>query len=113
MSPEPRRLHPAAIGVYVVKTLRDAALPLLIVFVVGVLGSGLDAGAFARGLLYAAAGTAIAAAGGWMRWATTRWWVSDEAIHRRSGFFNTKQTDVPLSRVQSLDLEQGIVQRLF
>jgi putative membrane protein len=48
-----------------------------------------------------------------MRWATTRWWAGADGIHRRSGFFNTKQTDVPLSRVQSLDLQQGVVQRLF
>jgi putative membrane protein len=113
MDPERQRLHPAAIAVYVVKTLRDAALPLLIVFVVGVLGSGSDTGALERGVLYAAAGTAIAAVTGWMRWATTRWWAGSDGIHRRSGFFNTKQTDVPLSRVQSLDIQQGVVQRLF
>jgi putative membrane protein len=113
MGPELRRLHPAAIGVYVVKTLRDAALPLIVIFVLGALGRGLDAATFEQGAIYAAVGVAIAAATGWMRWATTGWWVTPDGIHRRSGFFSTKQTDVPLSRVQSLDLEQGVVQRLF
>ena len=113
MSPEPRRLHKAAIGVYVLKTLRDAAVPLIVVFVLGVLGRGLDAAAFERGALYAGIGTAIATATAWMRWLTTRWWVDADGIHRRSGFLTTKQTDIPLSRVQSLDLEQGVVQRLF
>src|SRR4051794_40425498 len=100
MGPEQRHLHAAAIGVYVVKSVRDAAVPLLVVFLVG----GLNSGALERGLLYAAIGTAIAALGGWVRWSTTRWWVTRDAIHRRSGFFSTKQTDVPLSRVQALDL---------
>jgi putative membrane protein len=109
MSPDPRRLHKAAIGVYVIKSLREAALPLLILFLVG----GLNAGALRRGALYAGAGTAIAAITGYVRWHTTRWWVDGDGIHRRSGVLSTKQTDIPWSRVQALDLEQGVIQRLF
>jgi putative membrane protein len=113
MSPEPRRLHKAAIGVYVVKAAREGALPLLVIIVLGVLRNGLDAGALETAALYAAIGVAIAAITGYVRWNTTRWWVNRDGIHRRSGLLSTKQTDIPYSRVQSLDLEQGIVQRLF
>jgi putative membrane protein len=113
MHTEERRLHRAAIGVYVLKTLREGALPLLVIIVLGVLGRGFDAAALARGALFAGVGLVIATITAYARWRSTRWWVNGDGIHRRSGIFNRKQTDIPLSRVQSLDLEQGIVQRLF
>ena len=113
MSPEARRLHTAAIGVYVVNALREGALPLVVIVALGVFRQGLDSGALVTGALYALAGTAIAAATGYVRWSTTRWWVNQDGIHRRSGVWTKKQTDIPLGRVQSLDLEQGVVQRLF
>jgi putative membrane protein len=110
MSPERRRLHPAAIAVYALAALREAALPLVALFV---LRGFDDPGALERGLLYAAAGTAIAAVLGFLRWRTTEWWVTEDAIHHRRGLLAIKETDVPLTRVQALDLEQGPVQRLF
>ncbi len=109
MSPERRSLHPAAIAVYALTALREAAVPLAILFVI----RGLDSGALSRGLLYAAGGTAFAAVMGFLRWRTTSWWVTEEGIHHRRGLLATKETDVPLARVQSLDLEQGPVQRMF
>ena len=109
MSPERRRLHPGAIAVYALTALREAAVPLVILFVI----RGLDSGALSRALLYAAGGTAFAAVMGFLRWRTTRWWVTEEGIHHRRGLFAIKETDVPLARVQSLDLEQGPVQRMF
>jgi len=113
MSPERRRLHRAAIAVYALNALREAALPLVVLFGISVFSGGFDAGALERGAMYAAAGTAFAAIAGYIRWKTTTWWVTPEAIHRRSGFVTTKETDVPLTRVQALDLEQGPIQRLF
>jgi putative membrane protein len=113
MSPEARRLHRAAVGVYVLKTLRDAALPLVIIVVISLFRGGFDAGALVNGAIYGAIGVGAAAVTGWWRWDTTRWWVDDHGIHKRSGLFTTKQTDIPWSRMQALDLQQGIVQRWF
>jgi putative membrane protein len=113
MSPESRRLHRAAIFVYVLATLRDAALPLVIVVVLSVFRGGLDAGSLLNGVIFGAIGVAGAAAMGWWRWDNTRWWVDDQGIHKRSGLFTTRQTDIPWSRVQALDLHQGIAQRWF
>jgi putative membrane protein len=113
MSPEARRLHRAAVGVYVLKTLREAALPVVILVVLSLFRGGFDAGALVSGAIYGAIGVAAAAVTGWWRWDTTRWWVDDHGIHKRSGLFTTKQTDVPWSRMQALDLHQGIVQRWF
>jgi len=113
MSPERRRLHRAAIAVYALNALREAALPVVVLFGISVFSGGFDAGALERGALYALIGTSLAAVAGWWRWETTRWWVTPEALHHRSGMITTKETDVPLSRIQALDLEQGPIQRLF
>jgi putative membrane protein len=108
-----RKLHRAAIAVYVLKSMRDAALPLVIIVFFSAFGGGFDAQGLARGAVYGAIGVAIAAVTGWWRWDTTRWWVTTDGIHRRSGLISTKQTDVPFTRVQALDLEQGPIQRWF
>jgi putative membrane protein len=113
MSPHERRLHRAAIGVYVLNAVREAALPLVIIVVISAFRGGLDVGSLVNGLIYGAIGTAIAAVAGWWRWDTTRWSVDHYGIHKRTGVFTTKQTDIPFARIQALDLEQGPVQRLF
>jgi putative membrane protein len=113
MSPEPRRLHRAGIAVYAFNALREGAFPLLVLLGVSALGGGLDERALLRGLAFAAIGLVAATVLGYWRWWTTTWWVTPEAIHHKSGLIGVKETDVPLRRIQSLDLEQGPVQRLF
>jgi putative membrane protein len=113
MSPEPRRLHRAGIAVYAAGALREAAVPLVALIVVSGLGGGLDEAALLRGLGFMVVGIVAATALGYWRWWTTTWWVTPEAVHHKSGLIGVKETDVPLTRIQSLDLEQGPVQRLF
>jgi putative membrane protein len=113
MSPEARRLHRAAIGVYVLATVRDAALPLIFIVVISIFRGGLDAGSLVQGAIFGAIGTAGAAIMGWWRWDATRWWVDENGIHKRTRMFTTKQTDIPWGRIQALDLQQGPVQRYF
>lgn len=113
MGPDARRLHPAGILVYALQTLREAAFPLIAVFLVGILGSGLDEGALARGALFATIGAVVAAVGGYVRWSTTSYRLTEDGIHHRRGVISIKETDVPLSRIQALDVEQGPVQRAF
>ncbi len=110
----PERLHRAAIAVYAVSALREAAIPLLAIFIVGGLGGGFDGGALLRGLAFAVAGTLFSLVAGYLRWRTTTWWVGDDgAVHHRSGIVARKATDVPVSRIQAIDVEQGPVQRWF
>ncbi len=113
MSPEPRRLHRAGIAVYAVGALREAAVPLIALIVVSGLGGGLDERALLRGLGFMVVGIVAATALGYWRWRTTTWWVTPEAMHHKSGLIGIKETDVPLRRIQSIDLEQGPVQRAF
>jgi putative membrane protein len=113
MSPEPRRLHRAGIAVYAVGALREFAFPLLVLVAISALGGGLDERALLRGVTFLAFGLVASTVLGYLRWRTTTWWVTGDAIHRKSGLVGIKETDVPLTRIQSLDLEQAPVQRFF
>jgi len=113
MSSEPSKLHPAAIAVLALNTLREAALPILVLLGTAVLGSGLDTGALRRGLLYLVVGVAGASLAGLVRWLSTRYSVDEHGIHFRSGYLRRKATTVPLNRIQGLDTVAGPVQRLF
>jgi putative membrane protein len=110
---EPRRLHRSGIAVYAFNSLREAALPLIVLVAVSGLGGGLDEQALLRGLGFLLLGVVASTVLGYWRWWTTTWWVTPEAIHHKTGLIGLKETDVPLTRIQSLDLEQGPVQRLF
>ncbi len=47
------------------------------------------------------------------KFAVHRWEVTDTAIYTRSGWLNIEQRIAPLSRVQTVDSEQGAIQRIF
>jgi putative membrane protein len=113
MSPERRRLHRAGIAVYAVGALREFAVPLLVLVAISAFRGGMDEGGMLRGLAFGLVGLVATVVLGYVRWRTTTWWVTPDAVHRKSGLIGIKETDVPLTRIQSLDLEQGPVQRLF
>ena len=48
-----------------------------------------------------------------LRYQIHRWEVNDIAIHTREGWLGTESRIAPLSRVQTVDSEQGPVMRLF
>lgn len=47
------------------------------------------------------------------KYAVHRWEVTSTAIYTRSGWLNIEQRIAPLSRVQTVDSEQGAIQRMF
>lgn len=47
------------------------------------------------------------------KFAVHRWEVTDSAIYTRTGWLNVEQRIAPLSRVQTVDSEQGAIQRMF
>lgn len=110
MTPHPRRLHRAAILLNTLRSLREAALPLLLAFAAGI---GTDGRSPQSALSLAVIGVVAATALGFRRWQTTTWWVSETAVHFRSGVFSADETVVPKRRVQAIDTTQGPVLRLF
>jgi putative membrane protein len=107
------RLHPAAIAVYAADALRQGAFPLLVILGVSVFGGGFDADAALRAGMFALIGTAMAALAGGFRWSTTRYSLAGETIRLREGMFSVKEVEIPFTRVQAIDVEQGPIQRLF
>ena len=107
-----RRLHPAGIAVLGVGALRSLALPLGVAFAGAVMGGG-GGQPISRALIFGAFGALIAAAAGLAGWLTTRWSVGRETIRLRTGLLSRKEIDVPIGRVQALDIVHGPIQRLF
>ena len=108
----PRRLHPAGIAVLGVESLQSLALPLAIAFAGAVMGGG-GGQPLVRALLFGLFGALLAAAAGLAGWLTTRWSVGPETIRLNTGVLQRKEVDVPLGRVQALDIVHGPLQRLF
>jgi len=106
MSPEPRRLHPAGAVLETLKAVREALLPIIVLIVVG--------GGRSSTALLAVGGIVAAGVAGYLRWRSTTYRVrEDDTLILRSGVFSPSETTVPVSRVSSVDTEQGPIQRLF
>ena len=110
---ETRRLHPAAVPIYSAQALRNAAFPLLIIVGATLLGGSLDTRGLMRALIYGGIGLAVSVVMGFMRWQSTTYSISADAIHHHTGILATKDTDIPLARLEALDVHQGPLQRLF
>jgi putative membrane protein len=110
---EPRRLHPAAIAIYSAQAFGNAAFPLVVLVGATLLGGNVDTSGLMRSLMYGAIGVAISVLSGYVRWTTTTYSVSDDAIHHHTGFLGKRDTDIPLARVEAIDVHQGVLQRLF
>ncbi len=111
MNSEVRRLHPAAMLIGAVKTVRRW---------VGLLAAGGAAAIFGGGMnlsLYLILGATVVVVGsavwGILSWRATRYWTSDRAFHLRQGVLQKNERTIPLEHVQSVDTVQGIIQRLF
>ena len=107
------RLHPAAVAVYAVQALRQAAVPLLVIVGASLFGGGFDASAARRAVMFGLLSVAVATVAGLVRWSTTRWSVTEDAVRLQQGYLSVNEVEVPLTRVQAIDVEQGLVQRLF
>lgn len=107
------KLHPAAIAVAAVDALRENVLPLVVLAGVAVLGGGVTLESLVRLTAYALLAAGIAAAVGYARWASTRYWLDEDAVHLRRGILQRQQAAVPVERISSIDTVQGPVHRLF
>jgi putative membrane protein len=107
-----RRLHPAGIAIYAAQAFGQALFPLVIIFGLSLLGErgGVD---WTRTVIYGVIGIGGATIAGYVRWSTTTYAVDERAIHHHTGVLRHEDTDVPLARVEALDVQQGPLQRLF
>jgi len=58
-------------------------------------------------------GLLLTYAGGWIRRKTTRYTVSDQRIHIRTGIVSRREHSTQLSRVQNVNISQNLFQRML
>ncbi|WP_273888009.1 PH domain-containing protein [Rubrobacter naiadicus] len=106
-----RRLHPVAVLFEAVQITRHW---------LGVLLGGGVAALASNGLpvhVVVAAGVALLISGsavwGVLYWRTTSYWIAEGSFVLHRGVLSRKQRTIPLERIQSVDVVQGVLQRLF
>ena len=111
MSSEVHRLHPAAMLIGAIKTVRRWIGAAAIPGVAALAGGGWQMMTLILvGVFAIVAGSAL---WGFLSWRATTYEVSGGAFHLRQGVIQKNERTIPLEHVQSVDTIQGIIQRLF
>src|SRR5918997_1363328 len=108
-----KRLHPVAMLVGAIKTLRRWVSGLVFPGLVLLVSQGFNLWTvtlFLLGLLVVAA---LAALWGFLSWRATTYAVTGNSFRLRQGVFQKNERTIPLEHVQSVDTVQGIIQRAF
>ena len=113
MSSEPRHLHPAAMLIDAIRTIRRSLSAFVIPGVVFLMSRGFDLGTIALVLLGALVVAVLAAFWGFLSWRATTYEVAGGVFRLRRGVVQKNERTIPLDHVQSVDTVQGIIQRLF
>src|SRR5215213_6287057 len=113
MSSEPRHLHPAAMLIDAIRTVRRSLSAFVIPGVVFLASRGFDAGTIALVLLGALVVAVFGAFWGFLSWRATTYEVAGGVFRLRWGVVQKNERTIPLDHVQSVDTVQGIIQRLF
>ncbi|MFB6367090.1 PH domain-containing protein [Paenibacillus elgii] len=106
------RLHPFAAVLVSLQIVKGLIVPLLVILLSRHSRSGSGAPLYFQvgwGLV-ALAGSIV---WGFLSWRRFRYEVSDEQLKVTQGVFVQKKTFIPLERIQSVDLTEGVLHRLF
>lgn len=49
----------------------------------------------------------------WWRWLVHRWEVTDTAVYTQTGWWSIERRIAPMSRIQTVDYEEGALARMF
>src|SRR5215208_1166294 len=113
MNSEPRHLHPAAMLIDAIKTIRRSLSAFVIPGVAFLMSRGFDQGTIVLVLLGALVVAVLAAFWGFLSWRATTYEVAGGAFRLQQGVLQKNERTIPLDHVQSVDTVQGIIQRLF
>jgi putative membrane protein len=111
MSSEVRHLHPAAMLIGAIKTVRRWIGAAAIPGIAALAGGGWQMTTLILvGVFVIVAGSAL---WGFLSWRATTYGVSGGAFQLRRGVVQKNERTIPLEHVQSVDTVQGVIQRLF
>src|SRR5918992_336560 len=113
MSSEMRHLHPAAMLIAAIKTIRRSLSAFVIPGVALLASRGFSLRTITFVLLGALVVAALAALWGFLSWRATTYEISGGAFRLRQGVLQKNERTIPLEHVQSVDTVQGIIQRFF
>jgi putative membrane protein len=108
-----KRLHPVAMLVGAIKTLRRWISGLVFPGVVLLVSQGFSLWTVTLFLLGLIVVAALAALWGFLSWRATTYAVTGNSFRLRQGVVQKNERTIPLEHVQSVDTVQGIIQRAF
>lgn len=112
---EPRyKLHWVTVLVESLKTLKEAILPLVVVFISGSRNN--DSGNWFLDNWSLIVGTVLVAyllMSGFIKWRRFTYWFEEGELRIESGLFVRKKRYIPFERIQSLNYTEGIFHRPF
>ncbi|KHE67760.1 PH domain-containing protein [Halobacillus sp. BBL2006] len=108
---EPKRLHPISAVINLVKSLKDALLPILVVFFLN--GNILSGEIEWIPLLIWAGVLLLILVAGIVKWLRFSYRLEEGELRIEYGLFFRKKRYIPFERIQSLDFSEGIFHRPF
>ncbi len=107
---KPQRLHPLAALITALKLLKDLLLPLLILLI----SQGLQQQSPLLWILMTCGVVfALVLAWGFISWYRFTYYLTDQDLNVQQGVLVHKKSYIPRERIQGIDLNQGVLQRLF
>src|SRR5215208_2205146 len=108
-----RHLHPVAMLIGAVSTLRRWISGLVLPGIVLLMSQGFSLRTAALFLLAIIVFAALAALWGFLSWRATTYVVTGNSFRLNRGVLQKSERTIPLDHVQSVDTVQGVIQRAF
>ncbi|WP_404330751.1 PH domain-containing protein [Mesobacillus maritimus] len=105
---DPKRLHPIAAIINMLRQLKELIVPILFITIFGGRGN--------EGLFYFIAvggGLGLVLLSGFLSWYRFTYRVEEGELRIEHGLFVRKKRYIPFERIQSIDVSEGILQRPF
>lgn len=113
LRPPSRRVDPRCRTWWLVQGLTWTVWPAVVLFVLGLLIIEARTVLIIVALVALLIAVAVSYGQSRLRYAIRRWEVTDQAVYSRHGWLWVEWRAAPLSRVQSVDMKRGPLQRLF
>lgn len=110
---EMRRLHPVAMLIGAIKTVRRTVSAFVIPGIVFLTSQGFSVRTLVLLGLGLVVVAVLAAVWGFLSWRATTYGVFGGAFHLRQGVVQKNERTIPLEHVQSVDTVRGVIQRAF
>ncbi|MCQ6282246.1 PH domain-containing protein [Bacillus sp. EB600] len=106
---EPKRLHPIAIVLNITKRIKNTLFPL---FAIVFLGRGGNGGIWIS-IISASAVLLFLLIGSILSWFKHTYQLDEKELRIENGIFICKKRYIPFERIQSIDVTEGVLQRIY